>query len=66
MFNTSKTFVKKTKKGKIFKVIKEHYLRDDIGTGVGDALESNASCFIIRLFSFFKFKKLIQMLFYIK
>jgi hypothetical protein len=52
MFNTSKTFVKKTKKGKIFKVIKEHYLRDDIGTGVGDALESSATCYIIR-FVFF-------------
>lgn len=26
----SKSFVKKTKKGKVIKVVKEHYLRDDI------------------------------------
>jgi len=41
--------VKKTKKGNVFKVVKEHYLRDDIGTGVGSILEDNASCYIIRL-----------------
>ena len=33
---TSKTFVKKTKKGNVLKVIREHYLRDDVGCGVTD------------------------------
>lgn len=31
---TSKTFVKKTKKGNVLKVTREHYLRDDVGCGV--------------------------------
>ena len=31
---TSKTFVKKTKKGAIVKVVREHYLRDDVWCGV--------------------------------
>ena len=31
---TSKTFVKKTKKGNVLKVIREHYLRDDVHCGV--------------------------------
>ncbi len=30
----SKTFVKKTKKGSILKVVREHYLRDDVWCGV--------------------------------
>ncbi|XP_033754703.1 exosome complex exonuclease RRP44-like [Pecten maximus] len=30
---TSKTFVKKTKRGKILKIVREHYLRDDISCG---------------------------------
>lgn len=30
---TSKTFVKKTKKGNVLKVVREHYLRDDIWCG---------------------------------
>ena len=30
----SKTFVKKTKKGSIVKVVREHYLRDDVWCGV--------------------------------
>jgi exosome complex exonuclease DIS3/RRP44 len=29
----SKSFVKKTKRGSVVKVVKEHYLRDDIGCG---------------------------------
>ena len=29
----SKAFVKKTKKGKVLKVVREHYLRDDIWSG---------------------------------
>ena len=31
---TSKTFVKKTKKGNVLKVVREHYLRDDVWCGV--------------------------------
>ncbi|XP_062581168.1 exosome complex exonuclease RRP44-like [Saccostrea cucullata] len=30
---TSKTFIKKTKTGKILKIVREHYLRDDIACG---------------------------------
>ena len=30
----SKTFVKKTKKGTVVKVVREHYLRDDVWCGV--------------------------------
>lgn len=30
---TSKTFIKKTKTGKILKIVREHYLRDDITCG---------------------------------
>ena len=30
----SKSFVKKTKKGNVVKVVKEHYLRDDITCGI--------------------------------
>ena len=30
----SKTFVKKTKKGAVVKVVREHYLRDDVWCGV--------------------------------
>ena len=30
----SKTFVKKTKKGSVVKVVREHYLRDDVWCGV--------------------------------
>ena len=33
---TSKTFVKKTKKGNVLKVVREHYLRDDVHCGVRD------------------------------
>lgn len=33
---TSKTFVKKTKKGNVLKVVREHYLRDDVHCGVSD------------------------------
>ena len=29
----SKVFIKKTRKGSIVKVVREHYLRDDIGCG---------------------------------
>ena len=35
---TSKTFVKKTKKGNVLKVTREHYLRDDVGCGVTDCV----------------------------
>lgn len=31
---TSKTFVKKTKRGNVLKVVREHYLRDDVWCGV--------------------------------
>ena len=30
----SKTFVKKTRKGGVLKVVREHYLRDDVWCGV--------------------------------
>jgi len=30
---TNKVFMKKTKKGKILKIVREHYLRDDISCG---------------------------------
>jgi len=30
---TSKVFLKKTKKGSIIKIVREHYLRDDISCG---------------------------------
>ncbi|KAL0484556.1 nuclear exosome complex RNAse Dis3/RPR44 [Acrasis kona] len=43
----SKTFVKRTKKGNVVKVVKEHYLRDDIGTGVGTVLQAGAECYVI-------------------
>jgi exosome complex exonuclease DIS3/RRP44 len=33
---TSKTFVKKTKRGRILKVVREHYLREDVYCGVKD------------------------------
>ena len=33
---TSKTFVKKTKKGNVLKVTREHYLRDDVYCGIQD------------------------------
>lgn len=33
---TSKTFVKKTRKGNVLKVVREHYLRDDVHCGVLD------------------------------
>ena len=46
--NRSKSFVKKTRKGNVVKVLKEHYLRDDIDDGVGTVLEEHASCYIIR------------------
>ncbi len=29
-----KTFIKKTRRGKVLKVVREHYLRDDLGCGV--------------------------------
>ena len=31
---TNKTFVKKTKRGAVVKVVREHYLRDDVWCGV--------------------------------
>ena len=34
MMLASKTFVKKTKKGAVVKVVREHYLRDDVYCGV--------------------------------
>ncbi|WPT12794.1 Exosome complex exonuclease RRP44-like protein A [Picochlorum sp. SENEW3] len=52
----SKSFVKKTKRGKILKVVREHYLRDDIYSGseldpecpeVSRVLSGSASCYII-------------------
>ncbi|KAF0975975.1 hypothetical protein FDP41_005302 [Naegleria fowleri] len=41
------SFIKQTRKGNVVKVVREHYLRDDIGTGVGKVLEENAECYII-------------------
>lgn len=32
----SKTFVKKTRKGGVMKIVREHYLRDDVCCGVVD------------------------------
>jgi len=29
-----KTFIKKTRRGKIMKVVREHYLRDDLSCGI--------------------------------
>ncbi|KAG6387681.1 hypothetical protein SASPL_152873 [Salvia splendens] len=52
----SKSFVKKTKQGKVLKVVREHYLRDDIYCGApfckvcdvsGARLDSNASTIIV-------------------
>lgn len=34
MFVAQKSFLRKTRRGKIVKVVREHYLRDDIGCGV--------------------------------
>ena len=34
-----KTFVKKTRRNKIIKVVREHYLRDDLGCGVESCSE---------------------------
>ena len=34
----SKTFVKKTRKGNVLKVTREHYLRDDVGCGVNGCI----------------------------
>ena len=33
---TTRTFLKKTRRGKVLKVVREHYLRDDIPCGVAD------------------------------
>ena len=32
----SKTFVKKTRKGGVLKIVREHYLRDDVWCGISD------------------------------
>ncbi|KAK9825185.1 hypothetical protein WJX81_004330 [Elliptochloris bilobata] len=40
----SKQFVKKTKKGKVLKVVREHYLRDDIWSGSPLDPESDPAC----------------------
>jgi exosome complex exonuclease DIS3/RRP44 len=34
-----KTFVKKTRRGKIMKVVREHYLRDDLACGVENCVK---------------------------
>jgi exosome complex exonuclease DIS3/RRP44 len=47
MLGKSKTFMKRTKRGNVVKVVKEHYLRDDISSGVGTVLEKSALCYII-------------------
>jgi exosome complex exonuclease DIS3/RRP44 len=41
----SKAFVKKTKKGKILKVVREHYLRDDIWSGTSLDPECDPSAY---------------------
>lgn len=40
-----KTFVRKTRRGKILKVVREHYLRDDLSCGIAgcSACQKNAS-----------------------
>jgi exosome complex exonuclease DIS3/RRP44 len=45
--SSSKVFIKKTKKGNLLNVVREHYLRDDISNGIGSVLESSASEFLI-------------------
>ena len=35
---SSKSFVRKTKKGNVVKIVKEHYLRDDIHCGLSNCL----------------------------
>ena len=35
----SKTFVKKTRKGGVMKIVREHYLRDDVWCGVKDCIQ---------------------------
>ncbi len=34
-----KTFIKKTRRGKIMKVVREHYLRDDLSCGIESCTE---------------------------
>ena len=34
-----KTFLKKTRRGKVIKVVREHYLRDDLGCGIRGCAE---------------------------
>lgn len=57
MSSFTKSFVKKTKKGKLLNIVKEHYVRDDIGNGIGTVLETMCPCYIIRknllFFNFF-------------
>jgi len=31
-----KTFIRKTRRGKILKVVREHYLRDDLACGIAE------------------------------
>jgi exosome complex exonuclease DIS3/RRP44 len=40
-----KTFVRKTRRGKILKVVREHYLRDDLACGIAgcNLCQKNAS-----------------------
>ncbi len=39
-------FTKKTRRGQILKIVREHYLRDDLSCGSESC--SNTSCFIIK------------------
>lgn len=47
MSSFTKSFVKKTKKGNLLNIVREHYTRDDIGNGIGTVLETNCPCYII-------------------
>lgn len=43
----SKTFVKKTRSGKVMKIVREHYLRDDIWCGSEDCSECKQECTVL-------------------
>ena len=43
----TKTFVKKTRKGGVVKVVREHYLRDDISCGAENCDSCNQDRFVL-------------------
>lgn len=44
----SKTFVKKTRSGGVMKVVREHYLRDDIWCGSEGCTECKQDCGVLQ------------------